>query len=82
MDRVVKDGGRIVFGDEGLSPWLKDTDYGKMLIDNNPLYWAIKKKISYLKVLIIQNGWRLKNHDIFDSKKLSLKNKALKIGWL
>jgi len=43
-------------------------------IDNNPLYWSIKKKISYLKVLIIQNGWRHKNYDIFDSKKLSLKN--------
>lgn len=37
MDRVVKDGGRIVFGDEGLAPWLKDTEYGKMIINNNPL---------------------------------------------
>ncbi|WP_293948692.1 methyltransferase domain-containing protein [Sneathiella sp.] len=37
MDRVVKDGGRVVFGDEGLAPWLKDTDYGRMIINNNPL---------------------------------------------
>jgi SAM-dependent methyltransferase len=38
MDRVVKNGGRVVFGDEGLAPWLKNTDYGRMLINNNPLY--------------------------------------------
>ena len=29
MTRVVKEGGRVVFGDEGVAPWLKDTDYGK-----------------------------------------------------
>jgi SAM-dependent methyltransferase len=37
MDRVVRDGGRVVFGDEGLAPWLKDTDYGRLIINNNPL---------------------------------------------
>ncbi|MGF1765964.1 methyltransferase domain-containing protein [Enterovibrio makurazakiensis] len=37
MDRVTKDGGRVVFGDEGLPAWLKNTDYGKMVINNNPL---------------------------------------------
>lgn len=37
MDRVVKSGGRVVFGDEGLAPWLKDTEYGKMIINNNAL---------------------------------------------
>ena len=37
MDRVVKDGGRVVFGDEGLAPWLKNTDYGRMIVNNNPL---------------------------------------------
>jgi len=39
MARVVKDGGRVVFGDEGVAPWLRGLDYGKMAINNNPL-WA------------------------------------------
>jgi ubiquinone/menaquinone biosynthesis C-methylase UbiE len=38
MDRVVKPGGRIVISDEGAAPWLKQTELGKMLIENNPLY--------------------------------------------
>ena len=38
MDRVVRDGGRVVFGDEGIAPWLKETKLGQMLITNNSLY--------------------------------------------
>lgn len=38
MDRVVKSGGQVLICDEGLAPWLKNTDLGKMLIKNNPLY--------------------------------------------
>lgn len=38
MNRVVKPGGQILICDEGLAPWLKDTEFGKMLIKNNPLY--------------------------------------------
>lgn len=38
MDRVVKHGGRVVAGDEGLAPWLIETEFGKMLANNNPLY--------------------------------------------
>ena len=38
MDRVVKPGGRVVVGDEGIAPWLKCTEIGEMLINNNPLY--------------------------------------------
>lgn len=38
MDRVAKDGGKVVFGDEGLATWLKKTEIGKMLITNNALY--------------------------------------------
>jgi len=37
MNRVVKPGGKIVLGDEGVAPWLKQTEYGQMLIKNNPL---------------------------------------------
>lgn len=38
MDRVVRRGGKVVISDEGIAPWLKDTEYGRMLINNNPLY--------------------------------------------
>lgn len=38
MNRVVKPGGNIVIGDEGLAPWLVDTELGRMLINNNALY--------------------------------------------
>jgi ubiquinone/menaquinone biosynthesis C-methylase UbiE len=38
MARVVKPGGRVVFGDEGLGPWLLTTEFGKILTNTNPLY--------------------------------------------
>lgn len=38
MNRVVRPGGKVVIGDEGVAPWLMDSEYGKMLIRNNSLY--------------------------------------------
>lgn len=38
MNRVVKSGGNIVIGDEGLAPWLVETELGRMLVNNNTLY--------------------------------------------
>ncbi len=38
MTRVTKVGGVVIVGDEGMAPWLKDTDFGKMLITSNPLF--------------------------------------------
>ena len=38
MARVVRVGGRVVVGDEGVAPWLRDTDVGRMVICNNPLW--------------------------------------------
>jgi ubiquinone/menaquinone biosynthesis C-methylase UbiE len=38
MARVVKPGGRVVFGDEGLAPWRRDTLYGKILVNSSHLY--------------------------------------------
>lgn len=35
--RVVKPGGKIVIGDEGIGPWLRDTQMGKIMINSNPL---------------------------------------------
>jgi SAM-dependent methyltransferase len=47
MNRVVKSGGRVVFGDEGIAPWLKGTEYGRIAITNNPL-WAADAPIAFL----------------------------------
>ncbi len=38
ITRIVRKGGRIVFGDESLAPWLRTTEYGATLLDANPLY--------------------------------------------
>ena len=38
MARVVRPGGRVVAGDEGLAPWLADSEFGKILLNSNPLY--------------------------------------------
>ncbi|MDX1975380.1 MAG: class I SAM-dependent methyltransferase [Rickettsiales bacterium] len=40
MVRVIRVGGRIVVGDESLAPWLYDSEYGKILLNNNPLFKA------------------------------------------
>lgn len=47
MNRVVKPGGRVVIGDEGIAPWLKNKEYGKMIINNNALC-SYDAPISYL----------------------------------
>lgn len=47
MARVVRPGGRVVVGDEGLGPWLRDTDYGRMVVANNRL-WACQAPIDQL----------------------------------
>lgn len=38
MTRVTKPGGRVVFGDEGSAPWLRNKLYGKIIRNANPLY--------------------------------------------
>lgn len=47
MNRVVKPGGKVVFGDEGVAPWLQETDYGKAAICNNAL-WGHETPLSEL----------------------------------
>jgi SAM-dependent methyltransferase len=39
MARVTLPGGRVVFGDESVAPWLRTTEYAKVAVANNPL-WA------------------------------------------
>lgn len=38
MARVVKPGGRVVFCEKNVPPWLRETQYGKILINNNPMF--------------------------------------------
>ncbi len=38
MTRIVRRHGRLVFGDESLAPWLRNSEYGAILLDANPLY--------------------------------------------
>jgi ubiquinone/menaquinone biosynthesis C-methylase UbiE len=36
--RVVRVGGKVVFGDEGVAPWLRDQPHGQILMNSNRLY--------------------------------------------
>jgi ubiquinone/menaquinone biosynthesis C-methylase UbiE len=38
MARVTRPGGRVVFGDEGVAPWLRGTEYARIAIANIPLW--------------------------------------------
>jgi ubiquinone/menaquinone biosynthesis C-methylase UbiE len=49
MVRVTKPGGRIVVGDESMPPWLYETEFGKTLLHNNPLF-SFKLPLEYLPV--------------------------------
>lgn len=62
MNRVVKPGGRVVFGDEGVAPWLRDTEYGKLAINNNSL-WAANAPLDFLPAncLDVHMSWVLGN---------------------
>lgn len=36
MARVTKPGGKVVVGDESMPPWLRDTEFSRVLINSNP----------------------------------------------
>lgn len=38
ITRVVRPGGRVVVGDEGIAPWLRRKLFGRILVKANPLY--------------------------------------------
>lgn len=38
MARVVKPGGKVVFCEKNVPEWLKKTEYGKICINNNPMF--------------------------------------------
>jgi ubiquinone/menaquinone biosynthesis C-methylase UbiE len=62
MNRVVRLGGNIVIGDEGLAPWLVDTELGRMLVNNNALY-ACSAPLSALPetARAVKVTWELSN---------------------
>lgn len=62
MERVVKPGGRVVFGDEGVGPWLRNTQYGRVAINNNST-WAATAPIDLLprNSLNVHLSWVLGN---------------------
>ena len=45
-------------------------------IDNNPIFWQLKNFVPNVKIIIIQNGWRMKKYDIFENVKNDKKYKA------
>lgn len=47
MERVCKVGGRVVFGDEGIAPHLRGSQYADVAINNNNL-WAIEAPLNLL----------------------------------
>lgn len=38
INRVTKTGGRVVVGDESMPPWLRETEFGKILMNSNHHY--------------------------------------------
>jgi ubiquinone/menaquinone biosynthesis C-methylase UbiE len=36
--RVVKPGGKVLVGDESMGPWLRETNFGKIMMNSNPLF--------------------------------------------
>ncbi len=47
MARVTRVGGRVTFGDEGVAPWLRTSEYAKVAINNIPL-WASPLPLEHL----------------------------------
>jgi SAM-dependent methyltransferase len=47
MSRVTRSRGRVVVGDEGVAPWLRDSELGKIAINNNQL-WAREPPLKHL----------------------------------
>ncbi|MDI9408327.1 MAG: methyltransferase domain-containing protein [Candidatus Pacebacteria bacterium] len=49
LARVCKIGGQVLFGDEGISPHLRDSEYAKIAINNNHL-WSNEAPLKYLPI--------------------------------
>lgn len=47
MSRVVRPGGKVVFCEKNVPLWLRNTTYGKILINNNPMF-ALEAPLSFI----------------------------------
>lgn len=56
MVRVVKPGGRIVIGDEGMAPWLRQTEMGKIMMNSNPL---LEYEIPFDKIPVVARNVKI-----------------------
>lgn len=68
MARVVKPGGKVVFCEKNVPEWLRDTEYGKICINNNPMF-ADPVPLKYIPVEARNVGVRWINgnvHYVFD----------------
>jgi ubiquinone/menaquinone biosynthesis C-methylase UbiE len=61
LARVVKPGGKVVVGDEGMAPWLRVTEFGKIMMNSNPLL-KYHPPIDFLPVIAgnVKVEWILK----------------------
>jgi ubiquinone/menaquinone biosynthesis C-methylase UbiE len=68
MTRVVRPSGAVGFGDESVAPWLRDTDYGKMIITNSK-FWSALTPIEMLpfEATDVKLEWVLGNSFYFIS---------------
>jgi ubiquinone/menaquinone biosynthesis C-methylase UbiE len=57
MARVVKPGGKVVFAEKNVPLWLKETTYGRILINNNPMF-AYDVPLKFIPVEARQVGIR------------------------
>ncbi len=62
MHRVVKNNGKVLFGDEGIAPWLINSEYAKMIIENSRFY-AVPIPLDLLPFSIndVRVTWLLEN---------------------
>jgi ubiquinone/menaquinone biosynthesis C-methylase UbiE/uncharacterized protein YbaR (Trm112 family) len=68
MARVVKPGGKVVFCEKNVPEWLRETTYGKILINNNPMF-AYEVPLKHIPVVARNVGirWILGNvHYVVD----------------
>ena len=68
MARVVKPGGKVVFCEKNVPEWLRETEYGKICINNNPMF-ADPVPLKFIPVEARDVGVRWINgnvHYVFD----------------
>lgn len=63
MARVVKPGGKVVFAEKNVPLWLRDTLYGRILINNNPMF-ANETPLKYIPVEARDLGIRWINGNV------------------